>query len=61
MLIRTGDRVMPSLAVTAARLAAKYHVGSFGDDLFANVVADPAKNFRLIMKDGRIYKNTLAA
>lgn len=43
MFIRTGDRVMPSIAVMAARLAAKYSVGSFGDDLFANVVVDPAK------------------
>jgi imidazolonepropionase-like amidohydrolase len=24
-----------------------------------NLIADPAKNFRVIMKDGRIYKNTL--
>jgi imidazolonepropionase-like amidohydrolase len=23
------------------------------------IVADPAKNFRVIMKDGKIYKNTL--
>jgi imidazolonepropionase-like amidohydrolase len=25
-----------------------------------SLIADPAKNFRIIMKDGRIYKNTLA-
>jgi imidazolonepropionase-like amidohydrolase len=25
-----------------------------------NLVADPAKNFMVIMKDGKIYKNTLA-
>jgi imidazolonepropionase-like amidohydrolase len=24
-----------------------------------NLVADPAKNFLVIMKDGKIYKNTL--
>jgi imidazolonepropionase-like amidohydrolase len=24
-----------------------------------NLVADPAKNFVIIMKDGKIYKNTL--
>jgi imidazolonepropionase-like amidohydrolase len=24
-----------------------------------NVIADPAKNFKVIMKDGRVYKNTL--
>ena len=24
-----------------------------------NLIADPAKNFKLIMKDGTIYKNTL--
>lgn len=28
------------------------------DDI--SLIADPAKNFRVIMKDGRIYKNTLA-
>jgi imidazolonepropionase-like amidohydrolase len=25
-----------------------------------NLIADPANNFKLIMKDGTIYKNTLA-
>ena len=24
-----------------------------------NVIADPAKNFLVIMKDGKVYKNTL--
>ena len=24
-----------------------------------NLIADPAKNFKVIMKDGKIYKNTL--
>jgi imidazolonepropionase-like amidohydrolase len=24
-----------------------------------DIIADPAKNFRIIMKDGKIYKNTL--
>ena len=26
-----------------------------------NLIADPAKNFVLIMKDGKIYKNSLGA
>ena len=47
MFITTGDRAMPSLAVTAARLSAKYHLGDFGGNLFANTVVDPAK------KDGK--------
>jgi imidazolonepropionase-like amidohydrolase len=42
--------------------------GAFADILLVDgdptinidLVADPGKNFRLIMKDGRIYKNTLA-
>jgi imidazolonepropionase-like amidohydrolase len=25
-----------------------------------NLIADPAKNFKVIRKDGKIYKNTLA-
>ena len=25
-----------------------------------NLIADPAKNFKVIMKDGKIYKNTLS-
>jgi imidazolonepropionase-like amidohydrolase len=28
------------------------------DDL--DLVADPAENFKVIMKDGKVYKNTLA-
>jgi hypothetical protein len=24
-----------------------------------NLIADPASNFKVIMKDGKIYKNTL--
>ena len=24
-----------------------------------NLIADPAKNFKIIMKDGKVYKNTL--
>lgn len=43
--------------------------GAFADILLVDgdpltdidLVADPAKNFKIIMKDGRIYKNTLAA
>lgn len=42
--------------------------GAFADILLVDgdptinidLVADPGKNFRLIMKDGRIYKNMLA-
>jgi imidazolonepropionase-like amidohydrolase len=26
-----------------------------------SLVADPGKNFRVIMKDGTVYKNTLTA
>ena len=43
MFITTGDRAMPSLAVSAARLSAKYGVGDYGNTLFANTVVDPAK------------------
>jgi hypothetical protein len=25
----------------------------------SDLIADPAKNFKVIMKDGRVYKNTL--
>ena len=45
--IRTGDRMMPSLALTAAKFAAKHGFGTFGENLFANVVVDPSK------KDGK--------
>ncbi len=45
-----GDIVMPSVALNAARFAASFGVGVFGDTLFANVVIDPSK------KDG---KNTV--
>lgn len=47
MFITKGDRVMPSLAVVAARFSARHGIGSFGDNLFANTVVDPAK------KDGK--------
>ena len=43
MFITTGDKAMPSLALTAARFSAKYHLGDFGINLFANTVVDPAK------------------
>ena len=41
--------------------------GAFADMLLVdgnpleniNLIADPAKNFKVIMKDGKIYKNTL--
>ena len=41
--ITTGDRAMPSIALCAARFAAKHGLGRFGDNLFANTVVDPAK------------------
>lgn len=47
MFVTRGDRVMPSVALTAARFSAKYAVGTFGVDLFANTVVDPSK------KDGK--------
>ena len=42
--------------------------GAFADLLLVDgnplenidLVADPERNFKIIMKDGRIYKNTLA-
>lgn len=47
MFVGRGDRVMPSVALTAARFSAKYSFGTFGVDLFANTVVDPSK------KDGK--------
>ena len=47
MFVTRGDRVMPSVALTAARFAAKFSIGTFGGDLFANTVVDPSK------KDGK--------
>jgi len=35
--------MMPSVALTAARFAAGYGIGKWGETLFANVVVDPAK------------------
>ena len=43
MFITTGDIMMPSAAVCAARLAAKHGLGAFGSNLFANSVVDPSK------------------
>lgn len=47
MFITKGDRVMPSIAVVLARFSANHGIGSFGTNLFANTVVDPAK------KDGK--------
>lgn len=47
MFITTGDFAMPSVALTAARFSAKHGFGTYGQDLFANVVVDPNK------KDGK--------
>lgn len=47
MFVTTGDIVMPSVAVTAARFAEKFLDARYGENLFANVVVDPAK------KDGK--------
>lgn len=43
MFVTTGDFAMPSVALTAARFSGKYGLGSFGNNLFANVVVDPKK------------------
>lgn len=43
MFITTGDMMMPSAAVCAARLATKHGLGDFGSNLFANSVVDPSK------------------
>lgn len=47
MFVGRGDRVMPSVALTAARFSAKHSFGTFGVDLFANTIVDPSK------KDGK--------
>ena len=47
MFVSRGDRIMPSIALTAAKFAAKHSIGTFGADLFANCVVDPSK------KDGK--------
>lgn len=47
MFVTRGDRAMPSIALTAARFSARFAIGTYGGDLFANVVVDPAK------KDGK--------
>jgi hypothetical protein len=39
--IRTGDKVMPSVAICAARFAAQHGFGSYGVNLFANTITDP--------------------
>lgn len=41
--IHSGDFMMPSVAITAARFAAKHSVGVFGENLFANTIVDPSK------------------
>lgn len=43
MFVTRGDRVMPSVALVLARFSAKYSLGTFGSDLFANTVVDPSK------------------
>lgn len=43
MFIRTGDIMMPSVALASARFSAKHGVGTFGTNLFANTVVDPSK------------------
>lgn len=47
MFVTRGDRAMPSVALTAARFAARFSIGTFGTDLFANTIVDPTK------KDGK--------
>lgn len=43
MFINTGDMMMPSVGLATARFSAKYGLGVFGDNLFANTVVDPSK------------------
>lgn len=43
MFVTRGDRVMPSVAIAAARFSAKHGIGAFGETLFANTIVDPAK------------------
>ena len=43
MFVTRGDHVMPSVALTLSKFSAKYGRGTFGVDLFANVVVDPAR------------------
>ena len=47
MFVTRGDVVMPSMALMAARFSAKFAIGTFGVNLFANSIVDPAK------KDGK--------
>ena len=43
MFVTRGDVMMPSAAVVLARFAEKFGFGSWGVDLFGNVVVDPSK------------------
>lgn len=43
MFVTRGDRMMPSVALVAAKFAAKHGRGVWGANLFCNVVVDPAK------------------
>lgn len=43
MFVTRGDRVMPSVAIVAARFSARFGIGVYGSNLFANTVVDPAK------------------
>lgn len=45
--VNTGDRMMPSLATVAARFVENCGLGTFGTDLYANIVIDQSK------KDGK--------
>lgn len=43
MFVTRGDKMMPSIALVAARFAEKCGFGSWGTDLFSNVVVDVTK------------------
>ena len=43
MFVLTGDKMMPSAAVVLARFMESVGLGTWGTNLFANVVVDPTK------------------
>jgi len=43
MFVKRGDVMMPSVALTAARFAAKHGVGVWGENLFVNTIVDTSK------------------
>ena len=57
----------PASAIPIRESSASWKQGALADLLLVdgnpleniNLIADPANNFKIIMKDGPIYKNTL--